>query len=367
MAAGEVPSRRPAPRASSVDVFQAHREAFRGAAERSPEQRYSWRIAERNVEVRVAGPRFARVLERALGHLPPSCAGANALEAELWTEDETGVARPELVSRDDRNVSGEPGVELRARSADARYVRYERPPVVLWFDRQEGRAVGWCRSVSSLNQYERGRPLHPVFCEWLADAGLRLLHGALVVHKGAGVLLQGAAGSGKTTAALACAAAGLNCVGEDVLALSRRDGRWVGHGIYSTGKLDPCQLVRLPAFAAHVEAGVGADEPKLLVFAGEALPGCFVADAEIVALAFPRVAGRVKTSATPIRGGEGLRELLAETLPLAADVHPLSVFEELAGLARDVPAFRLDLGTDLAAIPAVLAELASTSAGTVRP
>jgi hypothetical protein len=345
---------------AASEAFTAFGEGYRQAiAAVGPERKAYYRLASLPIEVSVSGRHLAEALARPLGHLESPAVERPALRVELWAEDETGVSRPRAEPVGERPADEGPGEGSRMFSSDGRFLRYEGRSSVLWLDRAAGRVVGCYESAGRLSQYERGRPLHPVFSVWLPDSRRRILHAGLVARDGRGVLLPGAAGSGKTSAALTCVLGGLDCVGEDVVIVSReKNGSLLGHSAYSSAKLDPVHLERFPQLADHAEPGDPPREPKSLVFIGEARPERLRTQAEIVALAFPRVVGgATATRLRPLPGGEALRELIAGTLATGDDRGLMGHFDLLAELASALPAHRLEMGADLDAIPPLIDRL----------
>ncbi len=339
------------------EAFSAFRGDYREAiAAVDAGRQVRYRLARLPIEVSVAGQRLADALARPLRHLESASGGGPGLRVELWAEDETGVPRPRADPIDDRPAQQGPGEGSRMFSSDARFFRYEGTSSVLWLDRAAGGVVGCYESASRLSQYERGRPLHPALSVWLPDSGRRIVHAGLVARDGLGVLLPGAAGSGKTSAALTCVLGGLDCVGEDVVVVSREpNGSLFGHSAYSSAKLDPVHLERFPQLADHAEPGDPPREPKSLVFIGEARPERLCAQAEIVALVFPRVVeGATATRLRPLPGGEALRELIAGTLATGEDRGLMASFDLLGELASTLPAHRLEMGVELEAIPPLI-------------
>src|SRR5262249_49065941 len=83
----------------------------------------------------------------------------------------------------------------------------------------------------------RAHPGAPALSAWLAGRGLQVLHAAAVAFAGRGVLLVGPGGAGKTTAALACALAGGDFLGDDLCAVEAGGIPRV-HSLFGTVKLN---------------------------------------------------------------------------------------------------------------------------------
>ena len=75
-------------------------------------------------------------------------------------------------------------------------------------------AVGWVRSHQRLMPWHRTRPLQTLFIPWLGDRRRIVVHAAMVALRGRGIVLAGPPRSGKSTTIAACAAAGMQVLGD---------------------------------------------------------------------------------------------------------------------------------------------------------
>ena len=313
-------------------------------------------LAGRPAAIEVVGEALFDRIAPALSHLAPAGApadGAPDFTAALWDADATGI----------REVPPAPGESptapaLISVSADGRWVVQRRTHAVVGHDRARGAVVGWFAGVPRLPLYDRGRPLHPQILLANQDRGAPPLHAALVARGGRGALLVGAGGSGKTTASLACLLAGFDFLGDDYVSLMRDGrGRFVGHGVYSSTHVDPTHLRRFPELHARAVLPSWPGEDKAVVFLRdvvEQVAGCgrLLRESPIDALFLPSVRGDA-TRVVPATPAEAGRRLVQGGLALAAHAGAGGM-AELFELAAGVPPFRLDLGTDLSAIPVAI-------------
>jgi hypothetical protein len=86
--------------------------------------------------------------------------------------------------------------------------------------------------------YIRAQPMLTSWCTWLASTGVAVMHAAAVEIDGRGVLLLGDSGAGKSTLSVAAAVRGAGYLGDDVVALSNRDGVIAVHSLYASAKLN---------------------------------------------------------------------------------------------------------------------------------
>jgi hypothetical protein len=161
-------------------------------------------------------------------------------------------------------------------------------------------------------------------------------------------------GSGKSTTALACLEAGFEYVGDDYVVLST-DGAPVAHSVYGTAKLPFDDLDRFPGLSRFGAGKAGLGE-KAVVHVGDWRPDLLRKRLLVDAVVMPQVTGGRATRVRPARRSDAVRALAPSTifqLPQDGQV----VLSAIAGVARAVPAFFLELGADLSAVPALLDEL----------
>jgi hypothetical protein len=181
-----------------------------------------------------------------------------------------------------------------------------------------------------------------------------LLHAGAVGGCDGGALLVGPGGSGKSTSALAGRGSALGYVGDDytLVGLSP-EPRAVN--LYCSAKLERSHAPRL----AHVLPPMDNPEPEADDKALYFLDCGIAAEVPLRALVSPRVVERPTPRLVPLDSGASILAALAPTSILqlpGAGARALGVMRELC---QRVPAFALELGADVDAIPGVLEELLS--------
>ena len=179
----------------------------------------------------------------------------------VWDSASTGVPAPpspwsqsDYLPRDGIRGSGGAGL-------DYAYV-VEWRNLSVW-DRRDASGVFWAADAGRLPYWDSTAPLRYLVNWALADRGVVLAHAAAVGTSDGGVLLTGRGGSGKSTSALACLAAGWSYVSDDYCALPTTGDR-AAHAVYSVGKLDEASCRLLPSLAAHAEPGPEGSVKHLL-------------------------------------------------------------------------------------------------------
>jgi hypothetical protein len=187
--------------------------------------------------------------------------------------------------------------------------------------------------------------------ELLKRRALYFVHAAGVAVGDRAILLAGPSGSGKSTLATALAASGRGLLGDDSLFIVRRR-RLEVLAFPDALDLDD-RSSELVSRAFPTWRGTPGAEAALPSELGLAVAGPAATPAAIV---FPTIEAG-PTEAVPLSPDEALLRLAPDVLLTerrAAQAH----LDVLGDLARDVPAYRLDLGPDLAAAVETVVRLA---------
>ncbi len=126
------------------------------------------------------------------------------------------------------------------------------------------------QSFDKLMWCEDARPLIDILHWWLLSKKIYFIHSAAVGTEYGAALLVGAGGNGKSTTALTCLDAGLLYAGDDFCLVDKHNGTPRVFGTYSSAKLHPWSLDKLPGLSAMVSPlpciNDGDDSKKMLFF-----------------------------------------------------------------------------------------------------
>lgn len=338
-------------------VQAAFGEAMRTCPDLVSEASYSF--AGRCVRMRIVGRRLAQRVAIPFAHLRlEDHHSANVeLLIDLWSECEAGVPGPVTGRPSDVKAGWEVGGGRLTASSDGRFLRFLRLHSQTWLDRMARQIVGWRACGTVIPTVERSKPMLPLLAIWYSDRDVHLGHAGLVGLDGQGVLVAGPSGSGKSTTTLACLGAGLEYLGDDYTGLEElADGSFVGHSVYSTARLQPEQVARLPFLA---EAAIESDDPydqKYLVPAFQVSPDRVRRATPIRAVALPRVVGSGAPRLRPATKGQAFMRLAPSSLAmlLSPGRHGL---DRLERLVDRVPSYWLDLADDVTPIPSLVEQI----------
>jgi len=212
-----------------------------------------------------------------------------------------------------------------------------------------------------------GAPLL-VLAGWLAPrAGWRLAHAAAVGRHGDGVLLAGAGGSGKSTSALSCLAAGWDYLGDDYCRV-RATPEPAAARLFRSAKIDAAHLAWTGLLAELPQVQPRHPEAKAVLLPAEGPTAPQLRESlRLCALVAPKIdPGAELPRLEPLSPAAALRALAPSTLcQLAGADH--AHFAELTRLAQQLPCHRLWLGRRVERIPALLDTLLNPRALSSNP
>ncbi len=331
---------------------------FEDAAQEAGLESRAVSLAGRDIEFRFAGNRWAHLM-RAFSHLEPP-AGNPRLTVHVWDGKRLPrhhVLRAYLYTLTNWwfDYVGPRGHLLDVHSPGLDAVYIPGPDLLHVVDTERSVAYCWKREPSDLPYWETCSPFRPLLHCWFRAQRRQFVHAAAVGRDDGGVLMVGRGGSGKSSSALACLDSPLRYLGDDYCIVSRDATGYTVHGLYSTAKLvGPEDLKRFPALAPHVWNPDREPDHKAAFFLHEQVPEKFIGRFPLRAILVPEIAGGADTHLVPCRPAEAMEALAPWTLSQL----PASGAEDLrflGELVRRIPCYRLQLGSDLARIPGVIA------------
>ena len=325
------------------------RRAFARAASSAGTFEQDLRIGDVGIRLRFAGQGLPDVFMPPLSPVLSSNGASIDIEVELWDEASTGVGIPEPVWRPrDVVVRGEvrglPVARVRAQ------VDSDSGTLTMW-DVEARRGIVWAADARRLEYWVRAAPLRSILHWGVAGPRRHLLHAAAMGDEHAGALLVGSGGSGKSTTALACLADGVGFIADDcVLVEIEPSPRALS--VYGTARLNPSSLKLLPKLPA---LQLAPDAPKSVIDVAGARPDLMRRSAAVSAILLPQVTPG-PLALRPVTAATALRALAPSTIVQQAHESATGM-AVMAALVRRVPAYRLELGSDIAAVPVAIRDL----------
>jgi hypothetical protein len=211
----------------------------------------------------------------------------------------------------------------------------------------------WLDSPERLPWYDEAAPLRVILGRWAAARGLRVLHAGAVGRVDGCLLLIGRGGAGKSTTALSCLGSELAYLADD-FCLARADDP-TAFSLYSSAKMSDDTVAMLPHLGPAATYP-GPPGEKAVAFLHEHVPESLLARAPVRGVVLPRIVGRRAPALVPAGRGTALVAMTPNSLDEDRHLRE-DGFRLLTALAAAVPCHVLELGTDLDAIPSLLAGL----------
>ncbi len=347
---------------SPASYFDAVYQIFQhGEQADSDSNSHFFNVGGQTIRLRFAGSALTPRIAPALEHLGQAPTTSPQLTICLW--DSASTHNPFPLHPRSGSASSAFGEELRSDEERVHYndgrfrMYFYTADMILMLDSHKGKAIFWVEDAQKLPYYESGAPLRSLLDWWFSNSYRQFVHAAaLGIDKG-GVLLIGKGGSGKSTTTLACLDSSLQIAGDDYCLLTSKPSPYV-YSLYSTAKMDPLDLNRLPHLRTEISNADRLDSEKALFFLYKRHPQKIIKGFPLRALLIPRITGGMHTSIKPASPAAGLMALAPSTIFQLVNEGSTS-FEFMSRLVREVPSFYLDLGTDLAQIPPTIMELLS--------
>ena len=341
---------------SPADYFKSLEECWHDAAAVTGIVEHNYKIANRQVTMALAGAPLHPLMTAPFSHLQsPAEVVDRDLSIRIWDGAASGIAiPPPPCGIEDFTARG----ELKNFSDDryrASYQPYGR--ILNVFDTQRRCAYVGISDATKIHSFERAVPLRPIFGWFMAIYGDQLVHAASVGTERGGVLIVGAGGAGKSNTALGSLVAGLDFVSDDFCVVSADPIPQV-HSLYCTSR------VRKRDWAALSFPRRNPDEPeseKSLHFLNDYFPGKISAGYRLWAMLLPQIGGTGSPTVQPVSSTAAIAQMASQSASMLPNAGS-EVLHRLMKLARKLPTYRLELGTQPKIIPILIRQVIDAAA-----
>ncbi|MBL4929010.1 hypothetical protein [Fuscibacter oryzae] len=221
------------------------------------------------------------------------------------------------------------------------------------FDRGLNCGLQLMRKAAGYPDWDTGSPLRNLIHWALAEQGGGLVHAGSLGLGERAVLLAGTGGSGKSGTVLAGLLHGLTSLGDDYVAITTKSGIRA-HRAFNSLKQDPGGFARL-GLTGRVRGKAALNWQGKHQFTFDHLGVPSQPDSlPVTALCLPHVATAARTTFAPVSAREAFLALAPSGVAQIPSARA-ETFRLCAALSRDLPAYRVALGTDPAEIAAAFA------------
>jgi hypothetical protein len=314
-------------------------------------------VAGHAVRLEAAGSALLEFVQPAFAHLPRLRDDIPAdLTVHMWDSASTGEPYPDLglpeVERLAAGVLTAPGTVLA-------YNSFEQG--LSLFDRTSNEAFYVVGDSALLPPWEHPCPLRNILSWWLMGQGMVLAHSAAVSTDDGAALLIGPGGSGKSSTALACLAAGMGYLGDDYVIIDPTTRTvW---SLFSSAKLVVAHHDRYPELmTAGATIHHEARDDKRYGWPAIEFPDRVRLSAPIRTVVLPVVTRGPRCRLLPSTPGRALMAL-APTTMFQSFALKQDIFDLCSKAVQPFRAHRLELGEGADAVPAMLSRLIASPEG----
>ena len=311
-------------------------------------------MGPRSVRLVAAGPTLLDYYGPAFVHLPRLDDERPVdLTVLLWDSTSTGVPFPNLGSEVPVDTAG---AVVQYGSVTIAYHPPEQSISML--DVESALAVFVLRGVAHLPVWDRPAPLRFLLAWWFASQNLLLAHSAAVSTDDGAALVVGPSGSGKSSTALGCLAAGLGYLGDDHVLID--PAAHTVSSVFGSAKLVPEHLRRFPGLM-RPDAPRPHDPPnsKMVGWPSVEHPDRMALTATIKAFIAPTVTLGPSCRMMPSTAGRALMALAPTTMFQTPGFHRLA-FSLSVDVVRGLSPYRLELGEGSERVPEMIRHLLAT-------
>jgi hypothetical protein len=310
-------------------------------------------IAGKRIRFLFYVPRLAERLCPALAHNAADDAGTPDLTIHVWDSVSTGVDMPMPWTKaayffetlDEPEASREPFCGAYITGEDS----------INLYDVTGAQAYLWLPDASRIPGWVLAAPGRSLLHWFFSRFGIYLVHGAAVGREKGCVLITAKGGSGKSTTALSCVAAGMGYLSDDYVGIAV-GAQIAAHSFYNSAKLTPQSLTNFPELGAYVRDTPPGDNGKSVVYVSEVAPGQMLREAPLAAILIPAFQSTGRTHLAPATKMQAFAALAPTTIFQLA-LTGASAVAPLKELVLRTPCHFLMLSPDIREVASGIAAL----------
>jgi hypothetical protein len=302
------------------------------------------KLAGLHLRLQFAGDTMLPFIMPAIAHLVLESNSANPQYLiEIWDSTSTKANFPDApCSIDDIEWRGEIK-GLKSTRFEGAFFSHARMLTTL--DHESRRGVVCFADSSSIPAFELACPLRGVLSWILRRNDTVMLHAAAVANADGAVLIGGNSGAGKSSTALRCLVGGMNYLGDDICAISIKNGSPKSYSVYSSGKALTSDLNKFPELLSSVYAHYDEYYEKEIFFFNRVFSRQLVAEGELRAVVIPHQESSLEIGFQRLSFAKVLSVISTSTKSLLPDAGN-EMFHALSAVLHRVPCYQFNLGND---------------------
>jgi hypothetical protein len=346
-----------------ASYFNELYQAFQKAESTANAQDRYYKLADRVMRLRFAGPALMPYITPALEHLaskpvrlpsPTVCiwdSASTSIEFEPHSWEDFG----DTALIENQDAAGEKHIRVYFKDKYTKGIYQLDTQMLSMFSMENNLGILWIPDAQKIPYYYRGSPMRSIIHWWAIEQGMLLAHAGAVGKKNGGVLLAGKSLSGKSCTAMFCLNSELDYAGDDHVLISTQKDFYL-YSLYNSCKLSDADKPRFPGLFPKTSDHDNSNKEKNLLFINEIAPEKVTKGFQIRAIILPKVTNHGNTRLRQVSAPECLKSLAPSTilqLPGAGQTD----LKWMAELVKRLPSFVLELGEDTQNIPKVILNL----------
>ncbi len=220
-------------------------------------------------------------------------------------------------------------------------------PTFSFLDRAADQAIYWVADEKTIPWYGIAAPLRTIFHWHFTDRNIFMMHAACIGRKNTGILIVGKGGKGKTSTSLSFLHnKKLSYLADDYLLIDTRTTPRA-LSLFSSAKIDAPTLLRFPELRTIAHRKAEPHEKKTVFFFYPDKANQVARTMAIGAIIVPFIAHADRTTFRSIAGKEALLAAAPSTIfQLQPESTKSNSFANMAALAKRVPSFAMELGSN---------------------
>lgn len=307
----------------------------------------SFAIAGKQIRVKFYGPLVGNQMSLALAHNEVAGTNAPDLTLHIWDSRTNDISLPRPWANS--SFINESLIEPKTSGRKFYGAFLDGENTVNIFDPSTKEAFLWIPDADNIPGWVRAAPARTILHWFYSDFDVHLVHGATVERDGRSVLLAAKGGSGKSTTALSCVAAGLGYLSDDYVGVAIGE-QITAHSFYNSAKLTQESLNAFPELHKFAHDPTPGDQEKSVIHVAETAREQLVREAPLSAIMIPVLHKAESTRLAPATKTQALLALAPTTVFQLA----FSGAEKVARLKEIVertPCYFLVLGPDIREVP----------------
>ena len=235
-------------------------------------------------------------------------------------------------------------------STDERYVAHYNSTNCFFqiADNSNNNAIYWLKDEALIPDYERSFSFRWILHHFTENTNFCMLHAAGLGNEKGGFILPAKSGSVKSNTSLACIGTSIKYLGDDFILVDSI--KLIAYNLYNCAKIEPQRIQFFPKIASFfLHKFKQYDTEKAHIYLYPQFKNSLIKSFKIKAILIPRFTGNTTTETNNASAADSLIAMAPTTIGVLKASK--KSFQKMVKIARHLPAFSLETGSNLSEIP----------------